>query len=1071
MASHHLTNDSGRRLVLKRPDPYEMQNTVTKRSGSRKLPVLKAIVPKSVRPFWKRLVGVPLVYVASSLNLGVATALHAETPPVYGTDVQPILAKHCILCHGPDEAEGGLRLDQHQSVIAERDSGDRAIVPSQSDQSELLKRVQTQDPSRRMPPEGPPLTTREIEVLTRWIDAGAKFDQHWSFRPVLNQALPDVRDTKWVRNPIDAFVLSRLESAGLNPSPHASPATLAKRVAYDLTGLPPNPDLLRDYLDDPSEDGYGRLIDALLGSKHFGERWGRHWLDKARYADSDGYEKDRPRPNAWLYRDWVIDAFNDDMPFNQFTLEQLAGDLLEEPSDQQRLATAFHRQTLTNTEGGVDKEEFRVEATFDRTETTAAVWLGLTMTCARCHNHKYDQISQDEYYQLYAFFDDLNESNAKIPASSTAAADYEQKLAEHQRAITALEKQYAAAKLAIQPDVDEWVEKLQQILAKDTDGPLSLEIAHPLSAVASSGAPMRVESDGSVLVSGDVADKDKYTVVFEVPAGGFNGIKLEALPHESLPAKGPGRPANGNFVLSEVRVYVGKDADFKTNYEAVPLTYAEADHAQTNFAAQGALQKTAKSGWAISPKMGQAHQWLGLTDDLPALQDRSFIQVVLDQQYGGKHLLGHFRLSTVAGNVYRRVLPPEVVKILQVPAEQRDSSQRQVLVDHVAQKHAKTKPLFKRLVKLKGEVPVLQTVSARVVSPAKRDTRVLHRGDFLQPAGMVETGVVSVVNRVHPLQKRNENQTADRRDLAAWLVDPANPLTSRVSVNQVWSQLFGKGIVATVDDFGIRGEQPTHPGLLDWLAWNYPRDMQWSRKTLIKTILVSSTYRQSSRHREELETIDPTNQLLARQNRVRVSGEVVRDLHLAVSGLLSEKVGGPSVFPPLPSGVAELSYANNFKWNTSQGEDAYRRGMYTFFKRTSPYPNLISFDCPDSNTTRLKRDISNTPLQALVTLNNRVFSEAAQASAKMILQIPEMNEPQRLAYAMQRVLTRKPREQEIARFQNLLATCRAYYAEHPDDAGKVIAVHPHQDSDVVENAAWVATMRIILNLDEFIVRD
>ena len=1035
------------------------------------MPVPKNLAPRRVAQSRTSRSVRQFAWVVLSLTLFFSTALHAEPPPVYGTDVQPILAKHCILCHGPDEAEGGLRLDQFDSVIAELESGHRAIVPSQSDHSELLKRVQTDDPSSRMPPEGPRLTTQEVEVLTRWIEAGAKFDQHWAFRPVLMQTPPEVSDTSWTRNPIDAFVLARIESAGLKPSPHASPATLAKRVAYDLTGLPPDPILLKEFLDNPDEDGYGRLIDALLRSKHFGERWGRHWLDKARYADSDGYEKDRPRPNAWLYRDWVIDAVNQDMPFNQFTLEQLAGDLLEEPSDQQRLATAFHRQTLTNTEGGVDKEEFRVEATFDRTETTAAVWMGLTMTCARCHNHKYDQISQDEYYRLYAFFDDLNESNVKIPASQTAVAEHEQKLAKHQRTIALLEKEYLAAKMAIHPDVEEWVDKMQKLLAGDTDEELSLEIVHPLSAVASSGAAMKVASDGSVLVSGDVADKDKYTLVFELPEAGFNGVQLDVLPHESLPSKGPGRPANGNFVLSEVRVYIGKDVGFKTDFEAVPLTFAEADHSQAKFSAQGALQKVAKSGWAISPKMGQAHRWLGLTDELPSLKDRAYVQVVLDQQYGGKHLIGHFRLSTAKGSVQRRTLPPELLKILQLPAQQRNASQLEMLVDHVAAKHAKTKSLFKRLSKLKREIPVLQTVSARVVSPAKRDTRVLHRGDFLQPAGGVDTGIVSVARRVYPMQRRNENQAADRRDLATWLVDPKNPLTSRVSVNQVWSQLFGKGIVATVDDFGIRGDQPTHPRLLDWLAWNYPRDMQWSRKALIKTILLSSTYRQSSKHRPERQTLDPTNQLLARQNRVRVSGEVVRDLHLAVSGLLSEKVGGPSVFPPLPSGVAELSYANNFKWNTSKGEDAYRRGMYTFFKRTSPYPNLISFDCPDSNTTRLKRDISNTPLQALVTLNNRVFSEASQAIAKKVLEMPGLSEAQRLGYAMQRVLTRTPNDQEIKRFQQLLATSRDYYAEHPEDARKVTDRHPHQDTEVAENASWVVTLRMILNLDEFIVRD
>ena len=1010
--------------------------------------------------------------ISSSLNCGpfVGGAI-AEEPLVYGTNIQPILAKHCVLCHGPDDAEAGLRLDLFASATSKLASGRRAIVPKESTNSELIKRVTTTDPDHRMPPEGPALTPQETELLNVWINQGAKFDEHWAYRPVKNPIPPSVSDETWVRNPIDRYVLGRLESAGIQPSPTAKPATLAKRLAYDLTGLPPDPKLLDAFLLKPDGEGYESLVDALLDSEHFGERWARHWLDKARYADSDGYEKDRPRPNAWLYRDWVINAINTDMPFDAFTRDQLAGDLMDSASATQKLATAFHRQTLTNTEGGVDQEEFRVEATFDRTETTAAIWLGLTMTCARCHNHKYDQISQQDYYRLFAFFDDLKETNTNFPASGTAIAEHKRLRAEHQKAVTKLETEYRAALEQLQPELDHWIQHIEQRVAGKQPESLMSTVAQPISATSTSGSDLDIQEDGSVLTRGTLTDKDKYTLVFEMPAGSLSGIKLEVFPHDTLPSKGPGRPPNGNFVLSELRAYTGKNTAFKTEYERVVFSYAEADFSQLNFTPRGALDKSPKTGWAISPKTGKPHEWLALTEPLQATEERKFLQVVLDQQYGGKHLLGHFRISTISGETTLRRLPEEVANTFRIPSAQWSDSQMQTVSEYFASQNRKTKSIADRLAQLKTHAPRLATVQARVISPATRTTHVLHRGDFLQPTDEVETDVLAVLSRTHPITKRGDPEPADRLDLATWLTDANHPLTPRVSVNHVWAQLFGKGLVGTVNDFGIRGDRPTHAALLDWLSWNYPRELKWSRKALIKTIVLSATYRQASQHRSDLAELDPANQLLARQNRVRVSGEVVRDLHLAVSGLISDKIGGPSVFPPLPPGVAELSYANNFKWKTSNGEDAYRRGMYTFFKRTSPYPNLISFDCPDSNTTQLQRDVSNTPLQALITLNNRVFFEASQAFAKQVLKERGLSDHERLSYAIQKVLTRKPHGSEITRFSALLNTSRSYYADHPEDARQVTSHHQSEAHSAVENAAWVVTLRMLTNLDEFIVRD
>jgi hypothetical protein len=469
--------------------------------------------------------------------------------------------------------------------------------------------------------------------------------------------------------------------------------------------------------------------------------------------------------------------------------------------------------------------------------------------------------------------------------------------------------------------------------------------------------------------------------------------------------------------------------------------------------------------------MGKDHQITFYTKEPIEFEGQQFLQIVLDQRYGGTHTIGRFRVTTMSGLDPLRGLPNEVVEGLKTETGKRSKKQRNVIADYVASLHEETSRQAKQLAALKKKAPASPLMTVRVMAPAERTTRVLHRGDFLQPADEVNTDALAVIRRTHPLKSRHQDKPADRLDLAWWLVDKNHPLTSRVTVNHVWAHLFGRGIVPTLNDFGVRGEMPTHPELLDWLAWQFPRELGWSRKELVKTIVMSATYRQSSRHRPELRTMDPTNLLLARQNRVRVEAEVVRDLYLAVSGLLSNKIGGPSVFPPLPSGVAELSYANNFKWKTSEGEDGYRRGMYTFFKRTSPHPTLISFDCPDSNTTRLQRDTSNTPLQALATLNNDVFAETAQAMARRVLSEGGEDDVARLTYALRLCIARQPHEQEVDQFRQLLETARDYYHGHAQDAEQLISRHPANHVPAAENAAWVATMRMVLNLDEFIVKD
>jgi len=1002
--------------------------------------------------------------------VGVCISAHAADSPSFSRDIQPLLAKHCVVCHGPDEAEAGLRLDVAEHALSPLESGATAIVPGKPDASELLARVTSTDESTRMPPEGEPLSDADVSVLQRWIQGGAAFEQHWAYRPVQQPSLPKVQNPTWIQNPIDQFVLARLEANGVAPSPEAAPASLIKRLYYDLVGLPPTPAEVDAFVADKTPNAWETLVDRLLSSEHFGERWGRHWLDKARYADSDGYEKDRPRPNAWRYRDWVIDAINQDMPFDQFTIEQLAGDLLPDATPMQKLATGFHRQTLTNTEGGTDQEQFRVEATFDRTETTGTVWMGLTMTCARCHTHKYDQITQKEYYQLFAFFNNANEASIDVARSEEEMQQYQRDRAAHDAQVADLEKQFIDAKAALAPQTDLWVEQMRGLIENGSSTPLEYHSLKLVDAKADSKAELKLQDDGSLLVSGAEADADKYTVVFEFPDEPITGIRIETLAHESLPSKGPGRAANGNFVLNNLQVFFSEDKEFK---DKTPLQFgtAQADFSQNDFPAEDALSANNKSGWAIAPKSGTSHQITAFTRQGASAGSTKFLQVVLDQQYGDQHVIGRFRITAVSGFDAVRSLPSAVLAAIKAEASARTDEQRETIAEYYASITPQTAQLAASLAKLKKNAPKAPLMPVRIIVPAERTTNRLHRGDFLQPADAVASATLGVINGTHPLQARQQDTAADRLDLARWLVDSAHPLTARVTVNQMWAHLFGRGIVPTQNDFGVRGEQPTHPQLLDWLAWQFPRDMKWSRKSLIKTIVMSATWRQSSHHRPELLESDPTNQLLARQNRVRAEAEVIRDLHLSVSGLLSDTIGGPSVFPPLPPGVAELSYANNFKWNTSRNDDAYRRGMYTFFKRTSPHPTLVSFDCPDSNTTRLQRETSNTPIQALVTLNNEVYTEAAQALVRRVTNEGGDNDRQRLTYALRLCIARVPDDAEVDRFETLLAEAREYYQSHPDDAKRLIHKHPTESLSAGDNAAWVATVRMITNLDEFIVRD
>jgi len=996
-----------------------------------------------------------------------------STAPVdFGREVKPIFAERCISCHGPDKAEGGLNLTDRKSVVGELESGSTAVIPGKPDKSELVRRITSADHSERMPPEGKPLEPAEVAALRRWIDQGAEFQSHWAYRPLVRAAAPAVKHKAFVRTPVDAFVLALLEAKGIAPSPDAEPRVLVKRLYFDLQGLLPTPGEVDDFVkayDASPDKAYEALVDKLLASPHFGERWGRHWLDMARYADSDGYEKDRARPDAYVFRDWVINSLNDDKPFDQFTIEQIAGDLLPAGGPNQQIATAFNRQTLTNEEGGVDQEEYRINAVFDRTDTLGAVWLGLTVGCARCHNHKYDEISQSEYYRLFAFFNEADEVSKRVPVKATDLDGLQAKVGPLIGALEARRRELA-------PLQQKWEEEQRAEIELKASTPLKVE---PLSAVdvkSMSGAKLTADKDGLyrvALAEGQKAPPatDTYVVTTEAGVKGLTGFRIDAFPNAAQPTKGVGRSKDGGFVITSVRAEV-VDAAGKVLRE-LKLQRPAGDTEQPSFKAADAVTGTAnkKKGWSPAGKVDEYH-YLNVRTFGPldfAAGER--LRVTIDQLYGEAKTLSRFRVRALTGDAKELHLPAEIVAGLKMYPEKRVAALREKLFDFYAAEDPQVKDLQQRIEATYTEFKT-QLMPVRMVGAAlrKRKTRRFERGDFLSPAEEVQTGLLHVLPPA-PTESDAAAKKLSRLELARWLVGKENPLTPRVVANHVWIRLFGAGLVRTAGDFGVRGDQPSHPELLDLLALQYRDDFGWSTKKFLKSILMSSTYRQASTHRPELVDIDPLNTLLARQNRLRVEGEVVRDLALGAGGLLSAKIGGPSVFPPMPEDLAKLSYANNFSWADSKGEDRYRRGMYTFFKRTVPHPTLMTFDCPDANVTCVNRTISNTPLQALALLNNESFVEASQALAKRLLELDDLNDAARLDRAIRLCLARPARPDEIDRLDNLLDKARQHYKNDTEGAEALVGRFTIPAIANHETAAWVATVRVLLNLDEFITRE
>lgn len=982
----------------------------------------------------------------------------------FARDIQPILAKHCLVCHGLDQSEGGVQFHLAETAFAPADSGEYAIVPGKSDESELIHRIVSRESDLQMPPEGDRLSKAEVQMLEQWIDSGASWDVHWAYSPIVSGDPPEVDDAEWPKVDLDRFVLSRLEQRQIRPSAIARPETLIKRLHYDLIGLPPSPTDVAAFVANHSPAAYEELVERLLSSEHFGERWGRHWLDKARYADSDGYEKDNHRPDAWKYRDWVIKAINEDLPFDQFTIQQLAGDMLPEAASDQMLATAFHRQTLTNTEGGTDREQWRVAAVMDRTETLGTVWLGLSVGCARCHSHKYDRITHQEYYQLFAYFNNGDEVNVEIPKDPIVYETLEGRL-------RSLELQLKQQQEGLAGSKDEWFPRMKRRVTDELETEIKEHSLNVIRITGPEGVEFKLLEDGSYLAQGANPESAKYTIECEVDVDQVSGIHLEVLPHESLKHNGPGRTEHGNFVLNDVRVYASDHPEWNLDAKQ-EFASASADFSQDGWPVLGAIDGVEGkgkqgTGWAISPKFGVKHSaWFSF--EKPIAQGKRFLQIVLSQSYGTQHTIGRFRLQALTGQMKGKAIPAEIRQI--ILEERNDNDALQTLIAYQATLDPECKKLEAEIRKLRSQLEQ-EVMTVRVIRERTSDLRPTHvfrRGEFKQPQEQVNAGTLATLPEII---SRDGKAETDRLDLANWLVNGDNPLVPRVAVNHVWYHLFGAGIVPTMNDFGVRGDPPSHPKLLDHLAGKFI-NKGWSRKQLIKYIVMSSTYQQASVHRPELVEVDPRNRLLHRQNRFRVEAEIIRDISLAVSGLLSNKVGGPSVFPPIPPSVTDLTYNSSFKWKVSTGEDRYRRGLYTYFKRTAPHPNLITFDCPDSNVANVQRDRSNTPIGALVTLNNATFVEAAQAMAARILKDDSLEDDrQRIQQAMSLCVARIPSDGEVDDFQRLLGVSRAWYSEHQEDAKEFVGGYAVDSVDDAENAAWVATVRMILNLDEFLTRE
>jgi hypothetical protein len=982
-----------------------------------------------------------------------------------GTDrALKILRSSCVACHAGPQAKGSLRLDSLENIAVGGASG-APVVPGDANKSLLVQRVSATDKAQRMPPVGAALPPESVQALKDWINAGApglvakdsKSDanKHWSYKPPIRPSVPDVKNKVLVSNPIDAFLLSKLESQGLSFSALASRDTLVRRLSLDLIGLPPSPAEIAEFVNDQRPDAYNRLVERLLASKHYGERWARHWLDLSRYADTHGYEKDASR-TMWKFRDWVIDAFNRDMPFDQFTIEQIAGDMLPNPTESQKVATGFHRNTMYNEEGGVDRDESHFEVLVDRVNTTGAVWLGSTLACAQCHNHKYDPFTHKDYYQMMAFFSNTVKEEQRYgttlfkwrePQLDLATPDQNKQRNELRARIKQIEDKLRTSTPELEREQAAWEKDLIEA-ANDWKTVLNGNIK------AESGSTLSQQPDGTIVASGQNPQRETYVIETPAPLKKLTGLRIEAIPDQALPRGGPGRDSYGHFALTEVHLEIGSGDDWK------PIEFKRIVADDGRVQAKGTRQL-----WTIDASREEKRlpRQIVLVANEPQDVPKNAsirIRLVQNSDFTGQNL-GRLRASVTAVKdpVVIAKLKPGLRPILAMRKEQRSPEASKELAAFFRTIAPSLEASRDELRESKNALDRLGIVTAMIMQEAPGYERpfdyVRVRGGYSSKGEKVYANVPAVLGALPASEMPN------RLGLARWLASRENPLTARVAVNRIWEHYFGRGIVETSEDFGIQGERPVNQPLLDWLAVEF-MDRGWSLKNMHRLIVTSTGYRQTSKLTPQLLQVDPYNRLISRGPRFRLEAEMIRDAGLAASGLLSAKIGGPSVFPPQPAGVWDIPYSDE-KWEESKGEDKYRRAIYTFIRRSALYPAMMNFDATSREFCTVRRVRTNTPLAALTTLNDPAFFEMAQSLGRRIATEGGDTDSSRVDYGLRLVAARKPQPGEKDRLLTWLHKEREYFASHPDEAARLNAKP--------ELAPWTMFANVLLNLDEALTKE
>jgi hypothetical protein len=979
----------------------------------------------------------------------------------YNRDVRPILSDNCFYCHGPDAGhrKAKLRLDVREEALKSE-----AFVPGDPDKSELVRRIFTKDEDDQMPPHDSAkrLTDAQKNILKEWIAQGAKYEAHWAY---IAPAKPEVQG-----NGVDFLVRKQLKEHGLVAALEADRRTLARRLSFDLVGLPARPEEVEAFEKDSSANAYNRMVDRLLASEHYGERMAIGWLDVVRYADTIGYHSDNPR-NIWPYRDYVIKSFNENKAFDVFTKEQIAGDLLPNSGLEQKVASAFNRLLLSTEEGGAQEKDYEARMLTDRVRAIGTGWLGQTIGCAQCHDHKFDPIKQRDFYAMGAFFSDIKEPiiGRREDGMLVPTKEQETEMARLQSEVQKLQTDFDGAHPELTDAYKNWQKQEMEMAEQDRQwATLKAD-----SIASAEGVTFQTLADGSVLAKGKKPDKEVYKIRVKEMPNPISALRIDALPNDGLPAKGPGRSGNGNFVLSEVVARVERANGDRVT---IPFSSAKADFEQKDYPAASVIDGVPnKAGWAVLPEVGKQHRLVLEISEPVTFKDGDAFVVEMHFNYGGTHSLGRFRVAgTSSYDLARKPLlmpvPQDMIDLL--TNHSRTEEQERALF-------AKFKATAPELADLRKQIAEAQkakdtfekTVPRCLVSihsEKPRTVRILPRGNFL-----IETGeIVAPALPGYLRASSNGEQKLTRLDLANWLASKENPLTARVFVNRLWKQFFGIGLSKVLDDLGSQGEPPVNPELLDWLASEF-MDSGWDIKHMVRVIVTSDTYKQISIPPKELRARDPFNREVAVQGRWRLDAELVRDNALAISGLLSPKIGGPSVKPYQPDGYWENLNFPVRTYEASKGEDQYRRGLYTWWQRSYMHPSLLAFDAPTREECVAERNRSTIPQQALALLNDPTYVEASRVFATRILKSGAEDDESRLRWAWRQALCRAPSNDEVAAIKSLLSKHRDEYAKDTKAAHELVSVGfspVAEGANEAELAAWTNVARAIFNLYENVTR-